>query len=68
MKEAQFGLHIIASYPALVQSEKWLHSLEIPAVDTCHINKKMMFGYDGIDDESLFKLVDKLQFGTKGAG
>jgi len=30
-----------------------------------NINRKVMFGHDGIDDESIFKLVDPLQRGVK---
>lgn len=35
---------------------RWTHSC---------INRKMMFGHDGVDDESIFKLVDQLQRGEK---
>eukprot|EP00747_Dinoflagellata_sp_TGD_P169990 gnl/TRDRNA2_/TRDRNA2_200374_c0_seq1.p1 gnl/TRDRNA2_/TRDRNA2_200374_c0~~gnl/TRDRNA2_/TRDRNA2_200374_c0_seq1.p1 ORF type:complete len:770 (+),score=171.24 gnl/TRDRNA2_/TRDRNA2_200374_c0_seq1:50-2311(+) len=66
-------------YPALAAAEEWLRGhqdpipimqrLEIPVLclrwtHDC-INRKMMFGHDGHDNDSIFKLVDQLQRGEK---
>ena len=71
----QVPTKIMECYPALAKAEHWLRDhtssiplgtrLEIPVLclrwTHATINRKMMFGHGGEDDESIFKLVDQLQ-------
>ena len=69
-------------YPALAEAQAWLHGhsepmplkqrLEIPVLclrwTQASTNRKMMFGHDGVDDDSVYKLVDQLQRGDRTTG
>lgn len=70
---------VLYNYPALAHAEEWMSNhrdpipikqhLQIPVLclrwTHASINRKMMFGHDGIDDESMFKLVDQPLRGEK---
>ena len=80
--ERQLQAWVSTAYSTLAEAEEWLrrHSepipimqrLEIPVLclrwTHASINRKMMFGHGGGDDESIVKLVDQLHRGDKTTG